>query len=407
MKRVLFALLLIFLCTSGFADGSDFYYSWAQFFNPFLDENAGLTMFPSLFIPMGGKYEGMGTAYTAVSDDISFIESNPAASASLKNTELGFLHHSWIMDSNIEGVVYATRFDDMGLAFSGKFLYVPFTGKDEWGRTDGTGYYTETIGTVNISYNLFRNFYFHGLSVGSNIKLAYMGISDSIYPGQSVLTGLIDVGVLTRFNFLKFYTADDNNFSIGATFRNFSPIPTLDPVPTMFSAGIAYAPIRPLTIAVDFNLPVSFDPAFPAENWYLAGGLSLAFTPNVMLLSGVKLKGANPIFALGTTIELDTMAFVVNYSLDLTNTIDPLDKFSIAAKFNLGDEGRSSLTGQTDELYLHGIELYAAGDIEGAIALWEKVLEIDPEYTPAKDFMEIAREKLRLDKEIIDRQKFD
>jgi len=372
-----------------------------------MDPNAGLTLFPSLFFPLSGTLEGMGTAFTAVANDISFIESNPAASATLPSTELAFLHHSWIMDSNIEGIVYATRIDDFGMAFSGKFLYVPFNAKDEWGRAEGSGYYLETIGTFNLSYNFLKSYYFSGLSVGTNIKLAYMGIPDSIYPGQSVLTGMMDVGLLTRFDFLKFYHATENNFSVGAVFKNFSPIPLIDPVPSLFSAGIAYSPIRPLTLSVDFNLPVNLFTNVPSEQWYLAAGLSLAFTREVMLLSGVKLKAGNPIFALGTSIELPDVEFTVNYSLDLTNTLNPLDKFSIAARFDLGDEGRSGKAGTVDDIYLRGILSFAEGKVVEAIALWEQVLAIDPSYTPARDYIGIARKKLQLEREIIDRQKFD
>ncbi|RPJ08587.1 MAG: hypothetical protein EHM28_03905 [Spirochaetaceae bacterium] len=407
MKRALFFILITILGSVLFAEYEDFYHSWSDFFYPSMDPNAGLTLFPSLFIPMGGKYEGMGTAFTAVANDISFIESNPAASATLPNTELAFLHHSWIMDSNIEGIVYSTRIDDMGLAFSGKFLYVPFTEKDEWGRTGGTGYYLETIGTANISYNLFKNYYFHGLSVGANLKLAYMGIPDNIYAGQSVLTGMLDVGLLTRFNFLKFYNANENNFSIGATFKNFSPIPLIDPVPTLFTAGLAYSPLRPLTLSVDFNLPINLFTNVPSEQWYFAAGMSLAFTREIILLSGVKLKGGNPIFALGTSIELPDVQFTVNYSLDLTNTLNPLDKFSITARFNLGDQGRSGKTGSTDDLYIKGVTSFAEGKIEEAIKYWEQVLELDPTYTPASDYIDIARNKLILEKELLDRQKFD
>jgi hypothetical protein len=197
-----------------------------------MDDNSGLTLFPSLFIPLGGKNEGMGTAFTAVANDISFIESNPAGSSLLPKTELAFLHHSWIMDSNIEGVTYVTRLDNLGLAAAGKFLYVPFNEKDGWGQAGGKGYYIEAIVTANLSYNLFKSYYFDGLALGINVKGAYMGIPESIYPDQSYITAMVDVGILTRFNLFKFYNANDKNFSIGATFKNFSPIPSDDPLPT-------------------------------------------------------------------------------------------------------------------------------------------------------------------------------
>ena len=47
----------------------------------------GTTSFRSLLIPSGGRAESLGSAYTALSDDISFIDYNPAASALLNETE--------------------------------------------------------------------------------------------------------------------------------------------------------------------------------------------------------------------------------------------------------------------------------------------------------------------------------
>ncbi|MBN2352597.1 MAG: UPF0164 family protein [Spirochaetales bacterium] len=401
--------LVFFLSFCGFlhADYSDFYSQWASFFYPNQDPNSGLTIFPTLFIPMGGKYEGMGTAFTAVSDDLSFIESNPAGSSQLEKTELGFLHHSWIMDSNIEAVAFAIRIGDLGLAASGKFLYVPFNEKDEWGHAGGSGYYIESIITANISYNFFKSYYFGGISLGANIKAAYMGVPASIYPDQSLITAMVDVGILTRFNFLYFGKSVENNFALGATFKNYSPFATGDPLPTLATFGISYAPIRPLLFAFDFNLPISLDPSIPAERYYFAGGLCITFSPSVVVEAGVKFKGGNPMVTVGSTIDLATVSFAVNYNLDLSNTMNPLDKFSLSAKFNLGDSGRQDKRVMADELYLQGVKLYANDKLEEAIAVWEKVLEIDPGYTPARDNIAIAKRKLELQKEIKDRQIYD
>lgn len=406
-RRLVAALIFLLLCSSAFADFSDFYYQWSSFFSPLIDPNAGLTLFPSLFIPMGGNNEGMGTAFTAVANDISYIEVNPAASAMLSRSELAFLHHSWIMDSNIESVIYTTRWDDLGFGASAKLLYVPFVEKDGWGRDAGKGYYIETIGTVNVSYNLFSDYYFPGVAVGANVKIAYMGFPDTIISNESVLTGMIDVGILTRFNFLKFYSSSDGNFSIGAAFKNFSPIPTPEPVPTIASFGISYSPIRPLILAVDFNLPISLDPAVPAERFYFAGGFSIAFSPFVGLQGGIKIKGGNPMISLGATIDLDSVSFVVNYNVDLTNSLDPLDKFSISAKFNLGDGGRAENRKAAEALYIEGVRLYADRKIEDAIKKWEEVLKLDPKFTPARDYIEIAKKSLELDREIVEKQKFE
>ena len=84
----------------------------------------------------------MGTAYTAVSSDSGFLESNPAGSSLLDYTELTLNHNNWIADTNIEGVVYTTRFDNLGIGIGGKFLYVPFIEYNRWGEEESSGYYS-------------------------------------------------------------------------------------------------------------------------------------------------------------------------------------------------------------------------------------------------------------------------
>ena len=168
-------------------------------------ENTGLTVFPTLNIPMGGEYEAMATAYTAVSRESSFFEANPAGSSDLAYTELALYHNNLIADTNMEGIVYTTRYEDFGVGVGGKFLYVPFTEYDDFGVQQGTARYTETIVGANASYNFLNSFYFNGVSVGANAKVAYRHVSDIIASDLTTAGIMFDLGVLSRFNVLKFF----------------------------------------------------------------------------------------------------------------------------------------------------------------------------------------------------------
>jgi tetratricopeptide (TPR) repeat protein len=398
MKRTLLIVtVLLLLGAPLFADFSDLYYNLGEFFSGFADPNTGLTAFPTLLIPMGGKYEGMGTAYTAVALDSGFLEANPSASSSLDLTELSFYHHSWIADSNLEGVVYTARYDDLGIGVGGKFLYVPFTEYNEWGDRENRGYISETVATFNVSYNFFSDFDFYGLGLGANLKTAYRNIPAVFYPDQSVLTAMVDLGILTRFNFLKFHISRAKNFSVGAVVKNIG-LPALgEPLPTLATVGFAWAPIRPLTWAVDFNLPFSFSPEeAPAETWSLATGFNVVVTNFLSIQTGFRWKADNPRISLGSSVDLEKISFVLNYNLDLSGRVDPLDKFSLQAKLNLGDRGRGDDQRALDDLYLKGLESYAAGDLRTAIDYWEQVLEIDPSYAPARANIETAEKALEL-----------
>ncbi|MCF7914692.1 MAG: UPF0164 family protein [Spirochaetaceae bacterium] len=399
-----FSIIIIFLPVSIYAaDLSDFYYGYSGFAENslFSDPNTGRTLFPTLLVPMGGMYEGMGTAYTAVAEGSGFLEANPAGSSQLTYTELSFHHNNWIADSSLEGVVYTIRDGNFGMGFGGKFLYLPFTEFNSWGERDSRGYVSETIATLNASYNFLSSYYFHGISVGANLKLAYRHIPASIYPGQSIATGLADVGALTRFNFLKFYSSRERNFSLGTVVKNLGLPYDDEPMPTVAVAGFAYSPFRPLLLSFDFNYPVAIGlPPEQWEKWYIASGMQLQFTNFFSVHTGFTHRGANPRFSLGSNIELDYIDLILNYTLDLTTQVSSADRFSIEAKMNLGDRGRAELRQQIDEYYIEGLEAYAQGELKRAIDYWEAALSLDPTFEPATENMVVARNSLRLQEDM-------
>ncbi len=398
MKRLIcLTIMTVSLLLPAWSDSADFYFRLSEAFSAYEDPNTGLTIFPTLLIPMGGKYEGMGTAYTAVAVDSGFLEANPSGSATLEQTELSLLHHSWIADSNMEGVIYTMRYNDLGIGFGGKFLYVPFTGYNEWGDRESRGYISESIATLNVSYNFFSSYHFYGLSVGSNLKVAYRNIPSSIYAGQSAVSAMIDLGLLTRFNLAKFYASRSRNFSLGAVIKNVG-LPALEePLPMVATFGLAYSPLRPLLLAFDFNYPISFYPEeYPAERWHLAGGLNVNVTEFLSMQGGFHFKADNPRISLGSSVDLENVSFIVNYNLDLSGRLNPLDKFSIEAKLNLGDRGRLAQRNQIDDLYLSGLEAYAQGDLQEAIRFWEQVLDLDPTFSPARENIDTALTAIEL-----------
>ena len=410
MTKAVRLLLLAFLLPHAVSayDFADFYNSFQGFGSSFNNANTGLTAFPSLLVPSGGLYEGMGTAFTAVASDSSFIEANPAGSAVQKVSELSFLHNNWIADSNVESIIYTTRLKDLGLAAAGKFLYLPFTAYDDWGNRVSKGYYSESIATLNVSYNFLSSYYFYGIAVGANLKAAYRNVPAAIYPGQSALTGMVDVGALTRFNFLKFYPSRERNFSIGAVVRNVGLYAEGEPLPTEAALGLAYAPIRPLTVAVDFNYPFSFTPSvYPAETFNIATGMDLRITDFFALQGGFRYGGADPRITLGSTIALKKITFDVNYTLDMTTQLGTLDHFSIEAKLNLGDDGRAALEREVTAYYVTGLDFYAKGDLEKAISYWEEAMKLDPTFQPAQQYLNTAKRALQLEVEMRNLRRVD
>ncbi|MFP4363351.1 MAG: UPF0164 family protein [Spirochaetia bacterium] len=408
-KWALFPVLFFLTIYMGFSEEfQDFYGNLNEFLARYGDPNTGLTVFPTLLIPIGGEYEGMATAYTAVSNSTGFIESNPSASSQLAYTELAFVHNNYIEETNFEGIIYTMRFNDLGIGFGGKYLYAAFTEYDNFAEPVNTGYYSETIATLNLSYNFFSGYYFYGLALGTNVKLAYRHIPEYFAAGQSAFAPILDFGMLTRFNLLKFYASRSRNFSIGVVLKNFGFLVLGEPLPTTATAGIAYSPIRPITLALDFNYPISFYSEYPAEQWNIASGLNIVFADFFSIHSGVQFRGASPRIVIGSTLTINQVNLTTNYTLDLlTQPQSPGDRFSIQASMNLGDRGRAAIQARIEELYLEGLELYANGQLIEAVQKLEEAVELDPSFGPAKATLRTVRRAIELQREMEESQQIE
>ncbi|MCL2210398.1 MAG: UPF0164 family protein [Treponema sp.] len=402
------------------ADGQDNYGNIAEYLNDIYnyDENAGLTSFPILNIPIGGHSEGMAGAYSAFSDDISFIDFNPAGSSMLKKTELAFFHNNWIADTKIESAAFATRFGNLGVGAGIKWLYTPFTEYNYYGERVSSGYYSEGVAILNASYNLFSGYYFSGLSLGVNVKCAFRTMPDFTDNFDNIIGGsgasnsaamvMADVGLLTRFNFLKGYVSRDRNMSAAVVIRNLGP-PALDEaLPTVFNASISYKPVRPLAIAVDFNLPLNLLDITLREKPYVSFGISANVAKFLSMRAGFMYKPGASRITVGSAVTLNRISFDINYSLDLlTQFMQPLNRISLALRLDLGDRGRSKLAENVDELYLLGLDAFSRGNIQDARKCWEEALRIDPKYEPARESLAMLDEREKLRERIEDLYRLD
>jgi hypothetical protein len=387
-----------------------------------VDDNAGLTAFPVLNVPMGGRSEGMATAFTAVADDLSFIEWNPAGSSMLEYTELGFFHNNWIADTRVETVVFASRFGDLGYAAGAKWLYTPFSEYNMYGERVSKGYYSEAVATLNASYNFFSGYYFSGVSLGVNLKGAFRfvpdysdaddkGNSGKLISGsgleQSAVMGMADIGLLTRFNFLKMYQARDRNMSAALVMRNLGPPAKGDPLPTAAVASLAYKPIRPLTLDFDFTVPLNLDDISLSEKPYWAAGMNVNITRFLSMRTGVLGKTGGYRVTLGSAVDFGKIALDLNYSLDLLTQFTPLNRVSIAVRFNFGDQGRKELSDRVDALYLDGLDAYTKGDYGLAAERWREALTLNPKFDPAREGIRLVENSRALDDHMREMQTLD
>jgi hypothetical protein len=382
-----------------------------------LDPNEGLTTFLSTLIPMGGSAEAMGTAFTAVSSDASFLELNPAGSALLDRTQFAFYHNNWIADTRIEGIVYTMRLGTLGLSVGGKWLYLPFTEYSDFAERVGTGYYSEAIGIANASIHLFPGYYFYGISLGANAKLAYRSVPDFsnddgvVIPGsggdQSAVAVMADFGALTRFNLFKLYSSREKNFSVGMALKNFGPAVLGEPLPTVATAGIAYTFLKPIMVSADISQPLNLLDLSLSEVFFWGVGYRMTITDFWKLQAGLLVKGGNPRISVGAAINFTPLTLDINYTLDLTTQFTALNRMSIEARFDMGDFGRSVKAARAEDLYLKGLDAYAEGDLELAISLWNESLKLNPFFDPARENRDTAVVSLELRKRILELQRLE
>lgn len=409
-------------------DYSDVNSTLSDVFSSLIDDNEGTTTFRSLNIPTGGRAESMGTAYTGLSDDISFFEYNPAASSVMKNTEFAAFHNAWIADSAMETLAGTIRNGNLGLGGQLKCFYVPFSEYNLYGERVSGSYYSETSATANVSYDWLAGYKFKGLATGLNVRASWRSIPDytdndtnAIISGsglaQSGLGLMADAGIMMRFNAAKFYTDRDANVRFGLSMNNIgvsltgfgssSGVQLDDPLPTKLSAGISYRPIASVVFSAEFRQPVNLQNISASGKWSAGTGFDVQVTNFFAVLGGFLIQGGNPRISLGSEFEIKGVKMDVNYTFDLTSSANPVNHISLAAKFNFGDRGRADIQKQVDNYYTAGLLFYAAGDLDNAIETWKKALAIDKHFDPAIDGIRAAENSQALYRHIVDIQNLD
>jgi opacity protein-like surface antigen len=168
----------------------------------------GTTAAQFLKIGIGPRAVGMGSAFTATSDDISALYWNPGGLANLNNNQAFFNHVNWIADINYDYSALAANVPGFGVL--GAFVSILST-NDMPVRTierpEGTGeLFTYSTMAIGLSYarSLTEQF-----SIGFNVKY----INENLWHMSSNAFAM-DIGTLYKIPIL-------NEFRIAASISNF------------------------------------------------------------------------------------------------------------------------------------------------------------------------------------------
>ncbi|MBR1536816.1 MAG: UPF0164 family protein [Treponema sp.] len=409
MKKIsIFSIFFLILFPAPALDLTGLQDSLSEIFSSSVDDNEGSTTFRSMNIPCGGRTESLGTVFTAICDDASFFDYNPAASAVLEKSEIAVYHNTWISDSAQETLALTRRNGSFGYGAQLKCFYVPFSEYNLYGDRVASSYYSETSLAFNTAYNFLSGYTFKGLTLGTNAKLAWRNVpdytdnqNDSVISGsgleQSALGIMADFGLLLRFSALKTYQDREPNIKVGLSLNNFgialtgfgSSVKKDDDVPSRISFGLSYRPFQRFTISTEIRKPLVLSDLSASTKLSFGVGAEAKITDFFAFQTGFLLQGANPRISMGSEFEIKGIKMDVAYTFDLTSSANPINHISLSAKMTFGDRGRKEAMQKVDEAYLAGLKLYAEGYYTEALYKWNEAIIIagseplDMRYEPA------------------------
>ena len=133
----------------------------------------------------------------------------------------------------------------------------------------------------------------------------------------------------------------------------------------------------------------------------------MKFTEFLAAMAGFQLKAGNPKFSLGTEFEVRKVRFNVNYTLDLTTSFSPVNRFSASALVHLGDHGRADRMAQVDKWYNDGLYWYSIRNYEMAKSCWNEALRIDRHHDPSRTGIETVNRIEQMFQKLRDAQYLD
>lgn len=422
--RVLSKLFFIIFFSISLPCFSSGYSSISKAFNIFTNLHEGEMGFRSLLIHPGGRMAALNGAFTALANDITFFETNPAGSATLKQTELAFFHNAWIADSHLDTISYSMRSGNLGYGASLRCFYIPFSEYDSYGEKISSGYYSETFTTFNIAYNFFNGYKFKGLSLGSSIKFGIVSFppfqgqistNEKVNPkikkqnalDQMSFAVLVDLGMQFRGNFYKNFDSKEPNIFFGIAIKNIGPPIKGDVAPSIFSVGFAYQPAKIFTFSLDFSYPMNILKIKTSGKPFASLGLIFNITKYFSLLSGFGIRGGNPRFTLGGEVNISNIQINANYTLDLTSQTTALNHIIVGIKIFLGDNGRGEKDDRLEAMYIEGLHLYQEKKYKEAIKVWEEVLSLNRYFEPARVGIKSAKNMQTLQTELLKLEQFE
>jgi LysM repeat protein len=257
-----------------------------------------------LDIGYGARPVAMGQAFTAISDDINAIHTNPAGLAFISNPEMSALYGRMYDGLSDDSEIGQSHF---GFAAPVK-KYIPGAIGFSWEELSLTEAYSESSFTLSYGTEVYKNMF-----GGLNLKMLRKSYSSDIYTAADPLfnnngyskTGFaLDLGGLYRLN---------SQYTLGLVIKNINQpdmgLADKDTVPMVVRGGLAYWKNNGV---LDLDMSYSdsdYDIAMGVEHW-----LSNKFTLRFGLLAG---NDSRRNFNLGIGSRFNSFQFDYAFSLPI------------------------------------------------------------------------------------------
>jgi hypothetical protein len=314
----------------------------------FARENPGTTAAPILQVPVGARAAAMGSAFTAVADDLSTLYYNPGGLSTLMSRETTFMYMKGLEDQNLEYIAGATPLSFAGLIGEGytsvaASILFSQNGSIEVNRTNPNGSFLDSrtlsaggdiVMTLGYSERIFESEIDRPLEtyhINQSMGITGKFIRSTLAEEFSATAMAADLGYLL--------VAPELGIRYGLAILNIGSKMTFidegDPLPLTFRSGFAYKPQLPDRLLLPGEQSVSF--ALDGEyltherQWHV--NLGTEYT--VMRLYSLRLgyQVHRDLTGLTTGFGVRWRGFQIDYAWALTEALSDAHRFSFTYRF--------------------------------------------------------------------------
>ena len=283
-------------------------------------ENTGADF---LKIGIGARPVGLGSAFTAIANDVTAINWNPGGLSQLTQRQISAMHSQWIVDSNLDYIGFASPLKSG--VFGGSVIVLSqgeMEGRDANRQQIASFGASDMAVTFSFSKNLILSNK-RSIGLGANLKIIQQKIEAEQATGVAV-----DLGVLYHFNAMPF-TAGLSIQSLGPQMKFINEGYNL---PLSVSAGLGYN-IGGITVGLDLKQQVYENKTIVSIGTEFLPINSLALRAGYLASNNSLINSATETSGLGAGFGVKLFGTQTDYSFVPYGVLGDTHRISMSAKF--------------------------------------------------------------------------